>query len=392
LGESGFDNFAKSDSWAVDISSSVRIKIQQFLFGKSHSWSLVGQNIGRALIRRGHDVEFISTDGIVEKFHPEDLRPFTKEKPEGLYDMQISYTAPHNWPHFTANGKKNKFVIWNYEYNKKENSNASLLPGFGKYHSAVDLVLPSSNFSKEVFLNMGVPLEKMVVVPHGINLEDYSSESFYPIKCKKAKKILLNIAQPHKRKAIHLALESFGRAFNKNDDVVLVAKVLKSNAQNMAFDVDFNFIFAEFKKKFPNHAPVELIYDYIPNITSLYKSCHINFSATHAECWHLPSLEALACGLVNVVPRYGGILHFCNDENSLLIDGTISRVDKTHQYWNPNPHAVHYVIDVNDAAQKLKFAVENYDKLLNDKCQFIENTVKQFTWENVAIQLEGLCQ
>src|SRR5271157_2893132 len=87
----------------------MRIKIQQFLFGKCHSWSLVGQNLGRSLIKLGHTVEFVSTDGFVERYCPQDLKPFVKEVPTGIYDCQISYTAPHNWPKYLANGTKNKF-------------------------------------------------------------------------------------------------------------------------------------------------------------------------------------------------------------------------------------------------------------------------------------------
>jgi hypothetical protein len=75
----------------------MRIKIQQFLFGKVHSWSLVGQNIGRSLIKLGHNVEFISTDGIVDEYIPTDIKPFVKTDPSGIYDCQISYTAPTNW-------------------------------------------------------------------------------------------------------------------------------------------------------------------------------------------------------------------------------------------------------------------------------------------------------
>src|SRR5690606_1540073 len=107
----------------------MRIKIQQFLFGKNHSWSLVSANIGRALLKLGHDLDFVSTDGFVEKYCPQDLRPHAKltavssdgiikevEK-LGAYDCQISYTAPHNWPGYLRNSSKNRFAIWNYEYN-----------------------------------------------------------------------------------------------------------------------------------------------------------------------------------------------------------------------------------------------------------------------------------
>lgn len=370
----------------------MRIKIQQFLFGKCHSWSVVGQNIGRALIKLGHDVEFISTDGKEDKYIPSDLIPFVKDIPIGEYDCQISYTAPHNWPNYLKDGKKNKFAIWNYEYNRKKDSSRILLQGFAKHYKATSLVLPSSFFTKEVFLNMGIPEEKMRVVPHGINIEDFVEKKAWQLNTKKSKKILLNIAQPHRRKALHLALNSFGKAFTKEDDVVLVAKVFKQNKAGQAFDVDFNEIYRAFEKNFPRHAEVELVHSYISNIAEIYHSCDINYSATFTECFHLPSLESIACGLINVVPRYGGILDFCNDTNSLLIDGKIVRAPRDHQYWEFNPLAVHFEIDTNDAAKKLQLSVSEYNNLKEKFSDNMKKTVSVFTWENAAKQILDLCE
>lgn len=381
----------------------MKIKIQQFLFGRCHSWSLVGQNLGRALLKMGHDVDFVSTDGFEEKYCPEDIRPYARlvnvEKKDivqealklGEYDCQISYTAPHNWPAYLRNGSKNRFGIWNYEYNNKKGSSKALLDGFAKYYKACDLVLPSSGFTREVFLSMGIPDENMRVIPHGINLEDFTEKNPWQLQTKKTKKILLNVAQPHRRKALHLALRAFGEAFTKEDDVVLVAKVFKQNKAGHQFDINFNDIFKTFEKKYPKHAEVELVHNYIPNIADIYSACDINFSATYAECWHLPSLEALAAGIVNVVPRYGGQLEFCNDSNSLLIDGRIVRAPKDHQYWSFNPHAVHFEIDVKDAARKLQIAVQDYNSLVTKFKSSMAETSNKFTWENAAQSIIDMC-
>jgi len=368
----------------------MRIKIQQFLFKKSHSWAIIGQNIGREFLKRGDVVEFISTDGIDEGFIPDDLRPFIKEKPSGQYDIQLSYTAPHNWPYYLNKdfgGKR--LAIWNYEYNVK-NSNHTLLPGFGKFANSIDYLLPSSNFSKEVFINMKVPEDKMIVVPHGINADKFGPGKAFKLKTKKSKKILLNIAQPHKRKAIHLALEAFGKAFSKYDDVCLVAKILKQNKTDMSFNIDFNAILKSFEKKYPNHAEIEIVYDYINDISEIYRACDINFSATFAECWHLPSLEALASGLINVVPNYGGIKDFCNNENSLLIDGKIVRCPKDHLYWRPTDFAIHYEIDTNNAAKKLQEAINNHDNLRNKLLPNMKNTVNNLSWKNVCDKITNI--
>lgn len=360
----------------------MRVKIQQFLFGKSHSWSIVGQNIGRSLLKLGHDVEFISTDGFEEKYCPKDLFPHVRNNPEGEYDCQVSYTAPHNWAKYFRNGDKNRFAIWNFEYKGK-----GILPGMAKYNNFVDCVLPSSHFTKQVFLDMGIPENRMVVVPHGINLEDYQGEGKWPLKTNKSKKILLNLAQPHKRKAIPLALESYGKAFSSKDDVALVCKVITANKQNQNFDVNFFDLIKRFRKRFPKHAEINVVDTFIPDISDIYRSCDVNFSATHTECWHLPSLEAIACGLVNVVPRYGGMLDFCNDDNCLFIDGKEVIAPRDHLYWDQKGSPVHFKISTDDAADKLQKAVRDNEVLKQQYLPAMKKTAEQFTWENVAKQI-----
>lgn len=364
----------------------MKIKIQQFLFGKLHSWSLCGQQIGRALLKQGHEIHFISTDGLNEKYIPTDLKPHIRINPDKSYHANISYTAPNNWKSYLNNASGKRLAIWNYEYR-----GSNLLPGTAKNYLHVDRILPSSEFSKQVFLDMGIPEEKLTVVPHGINLEDFENKNKYPLKTNKKYKILLNIASPHKRKAIHLALESYGKAFNKKDDVCLVIKVHTANKKEVnkecPFDVDFYELYNDFIKKYPNRGEVEIITDYIPNIVELLNNCNIHLSTSFCECFLLPAIEALAANLINVVPNYGGQLDFCNTSNSLLINGKICRAPKDHQYWSYSPYAQHYMIDTNDAAEKLRLAVSKYDKLRNEFLSDMKKQTQKYTWDNVAKQI-----
>lgn len=371
----------------------MKIKIKQFLFGKSYSWSIVGQELGRSFLNLGHEVDFISTDGFDKKYCPDDLLPHNKVTESGSYDIALSYTQPHNWGAYTDNSK-NRFVIWNYEYCLSKNAKkGTLLPGFAKHHKDVDFVFPSSKFSKQVFLDMGVPDDKLVVVPHGFNTDQFlNKENCWKLKTKKTKKILLNLNQPHVRKAIPLALDAYGKAFTKDDDVCLIAKVYTKNAKKQQFDVDFYKMLKDFKKKFKNHAEVEVVTDYITNIADLYNSCDINFTATHAECYHLPSAEAIASGLINIVPNYGGQLDFCNKENSLLISGSEVRAPRNAQYWLYNSQAVHFKIDVDDAVKRLREAVFDYDSVKERLSQNRENFIKENSWDIFAQQIIDLAK
>ena len=364
-------------------------------------WSIVAQNLSREFIKLGHHVDLFSTNG-TEHF-PEDLRPYlkgaldesqqltAKDYPEIIgskldrqYDMQVSYTALRNFCNYFVRGDKNRFGIWNYE--------TTILPtAFAKYCKCVDKVLPSSQFSKKIFLDNGMPEEKQVVVPHGIYLERYENLGKYPLKTTKKYKILANIAQPHLRKNIPGLLRAYGKAFTNTDSVCLVLKVaLKSPTPG--FDVPFKEIFNRWKQEYPKHAEVEIVDKFLTDIEPLYNACDVVFTMSHAECFWMPGLEGFAANKIVVAPRYGGQLDYMNDDNSLLIDGKKIRADNRMQYWEPSPYAEAFDPNVEQAASKLKDLIRNYDDYLKKFSPNMKELVQKYSWEKAAKQIIGLCR
>lgn len=351
------------------------------------SWSIVGQNIARSLIKQNHEVHLQSTNGY--QHFPKDLEPYVKEKLDPVYDMQLSYTAMRNFPKLLANGNKNRFGIWNYE--------TTVLPvGFAKYHKFCDKMLPSSTFANKVFADNGIPKNKLVTVPHGINVDEYSSKEIYPLKTNKSKKILSNIAQPHIRKNIPGMFEAFGKAFTKKDDVCLVCKISvkkqDKSKRKMAFDVDFWRIYNEFCKKYPNHAEVEIITEFLPSMVPLYNAVDVVYSATRAECFNLPMLEGMATNNIVISPKWGGHLEFMNENNSLLIEGKEVRAPKEMQYWSSSPYAAMFEPNLDDAAEKLQFVIKNYDSLKDKFLPGMKEQLNKLTWDKVTSQIVSLCE
>ncbi len=369
--------------------------------GKNHSWSIVAQNLSREFIRLGHQVDLFSTNGTTH--FPEDLKPYLKgaidqetlittdnidelvtSKLDTTYDMQMSYTAFPNFAKYFIRGEKNRFGIWNYETTK-------LPTAFGKYWQYVDKVLPSSQFSKKIFTDNGMPAEKQVVVPHGIYLDRFENLGKCPLKTRKKYKILANIAQPHLRKNIPGLLRAFGKAFTKKDDVCLVLKVARKSPQP-GFDVPFNDIYNRWQREFPQHAEVEIIDKFITDIETLYNSCDVVYTMSHAECFWMPGLEGFAANKIVVAPRYGGQLDYMNDDNSILIDGKTIRADNRMQYWEPSPYAEVFDPDQEQAATKLKDLISNYDDYLKKFSPNMKEIVHKFSWDSAAKQIISLCE
>jgi len=351
----------------------------------NHSWAHVQIGIGNALINKGHEVHFIPTDQ--GNCFPPELNKHLRKAPEPPYDLQLSYTAMHNFPAYLKYGSKNRFGIWNYE-------STVIPPNLVKYVNSCDLMLPASEFAKEVFLKNKIPENKLAVIPHGINKEEYKTKEKYPLKTKASLKFCSNIAQPHIRKNIPGLFEAWGKAFTKKDDVCLVMKVVVKNFTKedrvQKFNVDFMKIFNKFKKKYPDHAEVELVKDFLPSMVPFYNAVDVMCSLTLAECFWMPGLEALATDNIVLAPRYGGQLDFLNDDNSILIEGKVGRAPRELQYWNASSYAEVFFPDVDDAADKMRHIYQNYDSLKEKFRPGMKKQVDLLTWDNVAGKILSL--
>jgi len=381
------------------------MKICWFGFcAKNHSWSQVAQHICRHLIKLGHNVDMFSTNGI--KYFPNDLKPnlkgfveeqhnmtlaqlnnFASSVLQKEYDCQLSYTFLKNFPFYLSRGHKNRFGIWTYEF-----AGPNAIPnGYSKFYKNVDQILPPSTFSKQIFSDSGIPDSTMTIVPHGIDKERFTSVGKYNLKTKKKFKILANIAQPHLRKNIPGLLTAFGKAFTKQDDVCLVLKVVDKQPVQQ-FEVSFRDIYNIFESKYKNHADVEIITDFIPEIETLYNACDAVFTMSHAEGFYLPGLEAFAANKLSIAPNYGAQLDFMNQNNSLLVPGQVVVANPKMLYWGQSTRTVMFQPNTDNAAEILRYAYNNYDKLMEKFNPEIDKILKQFTWENVAKQIIGLCK
>ena len=150
----------------------IKILIGPQFLGTPHSWCVVGWGLATAFLEKGHQVHLCSTDG-KEKL-PQHLLPYLLETPKDDYDLQIAYTAPPNWANYFRYGKK-KVAIWTYEWIGKDHANV-LPTGWAKYHLAVDYIAAPSNFSRQIFIDAGMPADKIVVIPHGIDAKQFGKD------------------------------------------------------------------------------------------------------------------------------------------------------------------------------------------------------------------------
>ncbi len=358
----------------------------------NHSWAVVSQNLSRSLIRLGHTVDIYSTNG--NKHFPHDLQKYLighsdlsgvrfGQVPKDDYDACFSYTVLKNFPYYLQHSRQNRLGIWCYEFDAGKHS---LPVGYAKMHNYCDKILSPSQYNTRIFNEAGIPLNKMELVPHGVNVEEIEMAEAFKLKTNKKIKILMNIGQVHLRKNIINALEMFGKAFNSKDDVCLVIKV-NNKKITQRFELSFPNLYSDFRKKFPNHAEVEIIDYFIPNIYSLYKACDITFSPSHAEGFGMVGLEGMSVGCIPVASRHGGFLEYLNPSNSFLISGELFTVSKDFLYYgslvkNPNIFKA-FQPSIEDGVRQLMEAakrVEDHEFRNNLR----EEAINNFNWDKIV--------
>jgi glycosyltransferase involved in cell wall biosynthesis len=355
-----------------------KLKIRsQAMLGTTHSWAVTLRSLLKEFLLMDHDLYLNSINGY-------DLFPkeWTKFCREGINaDIDLTYTLPRNFKIRYNRNSKLKLAIYNYE--------SSILPKvWVDKIQYIDYALPSSNFSKEVFVNSGWPEEKCIVVPHGVNLEDFEDKSkVNNLKTKKKFKFL-NVSIPHYRKNIGTLIDAYYSAFTDNDDVCLLLKIkLAKPKYRFECDVMREILNVQKKHKGKRLPQLEVVQNKYKSMVPLYNSCDCLVSSSSAEGFGLPLLEGLAAGMIVVAPRCTGQLDFLNNDNSLLVDvKEINATDK-YQYWKPSPGAKTYIPHVDSLAENMKKVYENHKELKKKFAKESRETVERLTWRNAAKQI-----
>ncbi len=349
----------------------------QAMLGTTHSWAVTIRSLLREFRDMGNYLYLTSINGY--DMCPAEWTKFRRECIDA--DIDLTYTLPRNFKQRFNRNSKLKLAIYNYE--------SSILPSVWKDSiNYIDYALPSSNFSKEVFVNSGWPEEKCIVIPHGVNLQDFKDKSKVSNFKTKKKFKFLNVSIPHYRKNIDILVDAYYRAFTDADDVCLLLKVkLEKPKYKFECDVVQQILKAQKKHKGRPLPQVEVVQHKYDSMIPLYNSCDCLVSASSAEGFGLPLLEGLAAGMLVVAPRCTGQLDFLNDSNSLLVD--VKEIDATakYQYWRPSKGAKTYLPEVESLSENMKMVYNDYKNLKKKFKQESRKTVEKFTWENAAKQI-----
>jgi glycosyltransferase involved in cell wall biosynthesis len=361
------------------------------------SWSVVIEELLYAADKQGHDIVFVSTNGYKGMKYWNEERGLKQNllqreilRSNKSFDLDMTYTVPQNFPDRFLSNSKCRVAIYNYE--------SSIMPAhWNKYYSFVDYVLPSSKYVAEMFENNGCHKDKIVVVPHGIDLEVFNP-SVKPAKIQTDKKFkFLCIAEPHYRKQLDKLLRLYAKTFTSADDVCLVlkTKIFDDNSikEMKEFEMDLRPVLKELRSQYGAMLPeIKVISGRLNNIASLYTACDAFVLMTASEGWGMPYLEALACGVPVIAPRHGGQLEFLSDDNAILTKCGIRKARPQEQYWVPHPRAVVGSPDEADFSDQMINMYKNHAEIKARLLPAMLETASKLTWFNAMNQIIKLAE
>jgi len=250
---------------------------------------------------------------------------------------------------------------------------------------AVDEVWTPSPYCRQMFLDEGVPADRVAVVPNGIDPVRFSPDepiAPYPLATAKRFKFLY-VGGVLPRKGVDVLLAAYRRAFTRDDDVTLVLKLLGSRSFYQLDDGGAAFhAFAD-----DPHAPeLILIEDEIADadVVRLYRTCDALAFAYRGEGFGLPMLEALACGLPVIATAGGAADAFLDDDvayrvpaRRVALRGTMRGELLAGEGWWLEP-------DVDALAAMLRHVAEHPDEARAKARLGSERARRDWTWERAA--------
>ena len=269
------------------------------------SYGYVSANIIRELHKTGHDLRYIPIGPIAPD---EELLPDIKEV---LLRWDYSFDAPslriwhqHDLGPFCGKGVRIGMPIFELEqFNKRELHSLS----------NPDRIFVCSNWAKTVIEDQVKSQKDIAVIPLGVD-----TDLFKPCPLPQTGKTVFgNFGKWEVRKGHDVLPEIFNKAFEKDDDVLLVMmphNVFLSNEDTI-----------KWMEKYKNSKLGDKIVFIArqKNQKSVYNvmsQIHCGIFPSRAEGWNLEALELLACGRHLIITNATAHTEFCNQDNSLLVN------------------------------------------------------------------------
>ncbi|HEX9656899.1 MAG TPA: asparagine synthase (glutamine-hydrolyzing) [Bacteroidota bacterium] len=355
---------------------SIRWEGSQFVH---HSLAVINRNVCSRLISSGYPVSIIPYEP--DEFKPEgDAFAAIAARVQAPLD-HVDVHVRHQWPPNLSPPDQGRWVViqpWEF---------GSLPQSWVEVFAAqVDEMWVPSTYVKQVYVDSGVPAERVVVIPNGFDPTSFHPGA-EPYQLKTTKKFkFLFVGGTIFRKGIDILIDTYIHAYSRKDDVCLVIKDIggKSFYKGQTMKEQIAAI-----QEGPFSPEIEYIDKTLTTeqLAGLYVTCDVLVHPYRGEGFGMPILEAMACGTPPIVTNGGAALDFCSKENSILVkarrmnypENKVDHFDTVNTPWL-------YEVEPSDLAKAMKFAVRNRQAVRVLGTQAAHDALR-FTWDAAVVKI-----
>ncbi len=318
----------------------------------------------------------VSTDAASAKSASPDLKGWA-QRVQRRSPSDTAITLRHAWPPDWRRPEHGAWVLiqpWEF---------GSIPAEWAEKAQAVDEIWCPSRYVRSLYLQAGIPREKLRVLPNGYNpAVHYPGAVPTPIATSKRFKFLF-VGGTIARKGSNLLLETFLKTFRRSDDVCLVIKDFggKSAYQGQTMSERIQMAQAD-----PAAPEIVYIDQELPEreLAGLYTACDCLVHPYRGEGFGLPVLEAMACALPVICTGGGSTDDFATDEfahripaSREFVGNEVSGIKLDHRGWwlSPDPEAL---------CLALREAVEQSPQWRQRAQLGAEHVAAHWTWKNAA--------
>jgi glycosyltransferase involved in cell wall biosynthesis/GT2 family glycosyltransferase len=346
-----------------------------------HSLANINRELCVRLVNEGMSLSIIPYEK--DKFTPAPNDPMSELKK--CYNKNIikpDIHVRHHWPPNLKAPDKGRWVIiqpWEFGYLPKD--------WVEVFSTKVDEMWVPSNYVREVYINSGVPADRVFVIPNGYDPNKINPNiKPYKLQTKKNFKFLF-VGGSIYRKGIDLLLEAYIASFKKSDDVCLVIKDMGGDSfyKGQTFKEKIKEIKAQ-----KDNPEIEYIDTTLSekDLAGLYTACNALIHPYRGEGFGMPILEAMGAGMPVIVTNGGACLDFCNEKNSILIDAQkVSLADKKIGDIEIVNYPWLYEPSLEKIKEKMLYAFRNPDEIKTIGAKAFEDAKNNWTWDNAFQKL-----
>ena len=290
-------------------------------------------------------------------------------------------TVRHAWPPDWSRPKSGKLVVvqpWEFGFLPEQ---------WVKDLAQVDEVWVPSEYVRRVYVESGVPANKIFVVPNGVDAEKFNPQAApMPLPTTKKFKFLF-VGGTIFRKGPDVLLKAYLENFTAEDDVCLVIKDFGGQSVYAGQTFEAKIRAAQ---GLPNAPKILYLNDELPpeSLPGLYTACDCLVLPYRGEGYGLPVVEAMACGLPVMVTAGGATDDFVSDEfgfrilSERKVFGTeISGMKLVKPGWLLEP-------DAAVLGERMKWIAAHPEEA-RERGQLASQHAKQFCSWNASAEIAG---